>query len=102
MSASELLAVAAHLHVLLRRNCGRVTDTEWLAQNAEYAAEIIRFAREHAGADARPELREWTDRFEAAWNAALAEPQASSPLMQRAGELIRQRVQARKYVGSLR
>lgn len=101
MSASELLAVAAHLHVLLRRNCGRVTDTEWLAQNAEYAAEIIRYARGHAES-AKPELREWTDRFEAAWNAALAGPQERSPLMQRAGELVRQRVEARKYVGSLR
>ena len=28
MPESELLAIAAHLHVLLRRSCGRVTDTE--------------------------------------------------------------------------
>lgn len=102
MPESELLAIAAHLHVLLRRSCGRVTDTEWLAANAEYAAEIIRFAREQEGARRTPELVEWTHRFEAAWNAALAGPAERSPLMQRAGELMRQRAENRKYVGTLR
>lgn len=102
MPESELLAIAAHLHVLLRRSCGRVTDTEWLAANAEYAAEIIRFAREQEGARSTPELVEWTHRFEAAWNAALAGPAERSPLMQRAGELMRQRAENRKYVGTLR
>jgi hypothetical protein len=48
MLPSERLAIAARLHVLLRRKTGRVTDTEWLAVNAEYAAEIVRFARERA------------------------------------------------------
>ena len=84
------------------RSCGRVTDTEWLAANAEYAAEIIRFAREQEGARSTPELVEWTHRFEAAWNAALAGPAERSPLMQRAGELMRQRAENRKYVGTLR
>ena len=45
MLPSEKLAIAAHLHVLLRRKTGRVTDTEWMAHNAEYATEIVRFAR---------------------------------------------------------
>ena len=40
MLPSETLAIAARLHVLLRRKTGRVTDTEWLAVNADYAAEI--------------------------------------------------------------
>ena len=44
MLPSERLAIAARLHVLLRRKTGRVTDTERLAVNAEYAAEIVRFA----------------------------------------------------------
>src|SRR5256885_10877063 len=95
MPESELLAIAAHLHVLLRRSCGRVTDTEWLAANAEYAAEIIRFAREQEGTRSTPELVDWTHRFEAAWNAALAGPAERSPLMQRAGELMRQRAENR-------
>ena len=29
MPDSDKLAIAAHLHVLLRRKTGRVTDTEW-------------------------------------------------------------------------
>ncbi|MDB5939434.1 MAG: hypothetical protein JWP77_1798, partial [Polaromonas sp.] len=29
MSSNEKLAIAAHLHVLMRRKTGRVTDTEW-------------------------------------------------------------------------
>ena len=48
MQDSDKLAIAAHLHVLLRRKTGRVTDTEWMAGNAEYAMEIVRFARQHA------------------------------------------------------
>ena len=48
MTESERIALAARLHVALRRKAGRVTDTEWMAINAEYAAEIVRFARAHA------------------------------------------------------
>ena len=62
MLNSEKLAIAAHLHVLLRRKAGRVTDTEWMAGNAEYAAEIVRFARAkaaHAG--------DW-ERFATVWH----------------------------------
>ena len=44
MSSNEKLAIAAHLHVLMRRKTGRVTDTEWMASNPAYAAEIIRLA----------------------------------------------------------
>lgn len=45
MLANEKIAIAAHLHVLLRRKTGRVTDTEWMASNRDYAIEIVRFAR---------------------------------------------------------
>lgn len=64
MLPSEKLAIAAHLHVLLRRRTGRVTDTEWMAQNAEYAAEIVRFARARAVEDKAPELAEWAGKLE--------------------------------------
>ena len=37
------MAIAAHLHVLLRRKTARVTDIEWMAANAEYAQAIVRF-----------------------------------------------------------
>ena len=46
MLVSQKLAIAAHLHVLLRRKTGRVTETEWMAGNLDYALEIVRFARE--------------------------------------------------------
>ncbi|MDD4887897.1 MAG: hypothetical protein PHO64_13415 [Thiomonas sp.] len=61
MGSSEAVALAAHLHVLLRRKIGRVTDTEWMAQNADYAREVLRVARAEHDAD----LDQWADRFEA-------------------------------------
>lgn len=48
MTENERIAIAARLHVALRRKTGRVTDTEWMAANVEYANEIVRFARAHA------------------------------------------------------
>ena len=64
MPDTDTLAIAAHLHVLLRRKTGRVTDTEWMAVNADYAREIVRFARQHAVEDNLPELAEWADRLD--------------------------------------
>lgn len=45
MLDSEKLAIAAHLHVAMRRRIGRVTDVEWMVRSPEYAREIIRVAR---------------------------------------------------------
>lgn len=64
MPSSEKIAIAAHLHVLLRRKTGRVTDTEWMAGNHEYAAEIVRFAREKAVEDGHADLAAWADKLE--------------------------------------
>jgi hypothetical protein len=64
MLTSQKLAIAAHVHVLLRRKTGRVTDTEWMAQNLEYALEIVRFTRAKALEDNHPELEEWADKLE--------------------------------------
>ena len=64
MPSSEKIAIAAHLHVLLRRKTGRVTDTEWMATNQEYAAEITRFAREKAVEDGHADLAAWADKLE--------------------------------------
>ena len=63
MLDSEKLGIAAHLHVLLRRKTGRVTDTEWMASNAEYAAEVVRFAHAKAQEDNHPDLAEWADKL---------------------------------------
>lgn len=64
MLPSEKLAIAAHLHVLLRRKTGRVTDTEWMADNLQYATEIVRFARQSASEDGHADLAEWADKLE--------------------------------------
>jgi hypothetical protein len=78
MLHSEKLAIAAHLHVLLRRKTGRVTDTEWLAANAEYAAEIVRFARTRAQEPGLEDVAEWANRLEQAM-AASPPPRRVSP-----------------------
>lgn len=66
MRNSEKIAIAAHLHVLLRRKTGRVTDTEWMATDTAYATEIVRFARENASKAGHGDLAEWADKLEAA------------------------------------
>ncbi|WP_156955327.1 hypothetical protein [Polaromonas glacialis] len=81
MSSNEKLAIAAHLHVLMRRKTGRVTDTEWLASNPAYAAEIIRLAHHKAAEGGHDDLGQLADRLE----AAMAFPDAPvyRPLAQR-------------------
>jgi hypothetical protein len=66
MRESERVAIAAHFHVQLRRVTGRVTDTEWMACNLDYADAMVRFAREAAIVYAQPELAEQARRLEAA------------------------------------
>ncbi len=81
MLSSEKLAIPAHLHVLLRRKTGRVTDTEWMASNTEYATEIVRFARVKAQEDGHPDLAEWADKLErATLESALKSPSRSAGL----------------------
>ena len=63
MASSERVAVAAHLHVALRRKAGRVTDTDWMAQNDEYAAEIVRYARERAREEGDGNLAELAEKL---------------------------------------
>ncbi|MBF5005500.1 hypothetical protein [Diaphorobacter caeni] len=101
MPEADLVAIAAHLHVLLRRNTGRVTDTEWMAVNAEYAEAVIAFARQHAERNSVADLLDWAGRLERAWLDHLQREQRV-PLVQRASDLLRQRGEAKKYVGSLR
>lgn len=85
---TERLAIAAHLHVLLRRQTGRVTDPEWMAINREYAREVIRFCREKAAEKSLPELLTWASKLE----VATAQPDArpSVPLVQAAAQAFRQ------------
>ena len=80
MPSNEKIAIAAHLHVLLRRKTGRVTDTEWMATNAEYAAEVARFARDKSVEDGNGDLAVWAKKLEEIM--ALAEPKPRAPLAQ--------------------
>ena len=99
--AEDRLAIAAHLHVLLRRKPGRVTDTEWMAANAEYAQAIVRFARQRGLADGAPELVEWADKLAHAMGegAAPAQPQPQPALASRPA---RPEPPGVRYVGGLR
>jgi hypothetical protein len=64
MSQNEAFAAAAHMHVVLRRKTGRVTDTEWMVNNADYARAIVHFAREKAHSEGLAELLPLADRLE--------------------------------------
>jgi hypothetical protein len=61
MSQMETFAIAARLHVVMRRAMGRVTDVDWMTHSRDYAFEVIRLARGHAD----PELQTLADKFEA-------------------------------------
>lgn len=63
MLASEKFALAARMHVMLRRKTGRVTDTEWLASNREYAEEIIRYSSDHAAKEGDADLAELAEKL---------------------------------------
>ncbi len=79
MQESERLAIAAHLHVQLRRVTGRVTDTEWMARNLDYADEVVRFAREAANDRGQPELAELAARLANAMQPLRPAPKAVKP-----------------------
>lgn len=103
MSLSQKLAIAAHLHVLLRRKTGRVTDTEWMASNLEYASEIVRFARSRAAEDGHADLAEWAGKLEEA--VQQKEPAPKVPLAQSAVQLLSEKAKApdeHRYVGGIR
>jgi hypothetical protein len=87
MTANDVFAIAAHLHVLLRRKTGRVTDTEWLASNADYAREIVRFTREKATTDEHADLLALADKLEGA--IPLMAAPARKPLLQAAAETLK-------------
>lgn len=100
MGTTDVFAIAAHLHVLLRRKTGRVTDTEWMATNADYAREIVRHAREKATSDGHTELLPWADKLEAAIPAMDMPPR--KPLLDAAAEALRGKAEGSQYVGRLR
>lgn len=92
MRDSEKLALAAHLHVVLRRKVGRVTDVEWLVRDPVYAHEIIQLAL----ASEHPEAHDWAHKLQ----AALFPPAPPSPARSLAPAAAH--TPARRYIGSLR
>lgn len=111
MLESEKLAIAAHLHVAMRRKIGRVTDVEWMLRSPEYAREIIRVAQAEPQHE---DLLEWAGRLHEALfggggavgrdaghaAGAPADFQDSRQLPARAGAA--GKPGASRYVGSLR
>jgi hypothetical protein len=87
MTSNDVFALAAHMHVLLRRKTGRVTDTEWMTTNADYAREIVRFTREKAAGDAHADLLALADKLEAA--IPLIAAPARKPLLQAAADTLK-------------
>lgn len=106
MSNTERMAVAAHLHVALRRKAGRVTDTDWVAVNDEYAREVVRLARAKAQELADAGLAELANRLELLLQPASTRTVA--PLAQRLGQVLRQEAaradgdEGGRYIGRLR
>ncbi len=89
MPEMETFAIAARLHVVMRRALGRVTDVEWMTRSHEYASEVIRLARLHNDA----ELQDLADKLEAnlapkrmaeAMPRRVAPVAASQPLLSKA------------------
>jgi hypothetical protein len=76
MLDSEKMAIAAHLHVVMRRKIGRVTDIEWLMRNAEYAREVIRLA---LADPVHTELIDWGQRLQEALFPAPKNVDLSAP-----------------------
>ena len=86
MSQNEAFAAAAHLHVVLRRKTGRVTDTEWMVSNADYARAVVHFAREKARSEGLAELLPLADRLESLTaSATVAPPRSAAPVSHLAG-----------------
>jgi hypothetical protein len=86
-TANELFAIASHLHVVLRRKTGRVTDTEWMVSNAEYATAMVAFARAQAASEGHAELLPLAEKLEALIPSMGVV--ARKPLLQVAAERLR-------------
>ncbi|WP_312453466.1 hypothetical protein [Comamonas sp.] len=107
MNDSERLAIAAHLHVALRRKTGRVTDTEWMASDTAYGQAMAQFALNHARSHQDAELERLALRFAASLPGAPAPASATlatAAAVPAADPVAPQGLvaSARRYVGGLR
>ena len=97
MTPSEKIGIAAHMHVMLRRKTGRVTDTEWMACNVDYAAEIVRFARDYAAAKDHPDLANMAGKLAQAMLVT-----GSAPVVDNKPDPVPESTGLMRYVKSLR
>lgn len=89
MADSERVAIAAHLHVALRRKAGRVTDIDWMAVNDEYAREILRLTRQKAQEDGDASLQELANKLQACLEHTSVRTPAA-PLVERVVKQLRE------------
>lgn len=109
MTNSDRVAIAAHLHVALRRKAGRVTDTDWMAVNDEYAREVVRFACEKAREDGDEGLEDLANKLALHMHNAKAQKPPPPPLAERVAHSWRPAAPAApepddpsRYIGGLR
>ncbi|MEY4414447.1 MAG: hypothetical protein RIQ53_1740 [Pseudomonadota bacterium] len=105
MTESEKLALAAHLHVVMRRRIGRVTDVEWMVQDPAYARAMIDIAIGCGHEDVQERARKLQTALFPPRSRPLVEAQATEPVEPR--RPVRQPLAdlvngARTYVGGLR
>ena len=96
MTQAERFSLATHLYVRLRRSSGRVVDAIWMAQNDEYAHEILRLAAN----DPDPETQNLVQRFQALLGGR---PAPRRPVAAPAPARVVETEQAQQhYIGTLR
>lgn len=94
MTQAERFSLATHLYVRLRRSSGRVVDAVWMAQNDEYAHEILRLA----ASDPDPETQNLVQRF----HTLLGKPPARRPAPAPAPARAVESDTSQHYIGTLR
>lgn len=97
MTQAERFSLATHLYVRLRRSSGRVVDAVWMAQNDEYAHEILRLAAN----DPDPETQNLVQRFQALLGNRSA-PRKPAPAQASAKQAAAEAEVAQHYIGTLR
>ncbi|HWY25946.1 MAG TPA: hypothetical protein VNX47_13560 [Nevskia sp.] len=95
MTQAERFSLATHLYVRLRRSSGRVVDAVWMAQNDEYANEILRLAAN----DPDPETQNLVQRFQSLIGGR---PAARKPAPPPARQGAAEAESAQHYIGTLR
>lgn len=97
MLNSERFALAARMHVMLRRKAGRITDTEWLASNQDYAAEIVRFSMDYAKKEGHEDLAELAEKL-----AAVMLPPSAPTATYKKTDLSHEGLGKIRYIGGIR